>query len=246
MSKDSTTSSYLPTFEWAFVHPRYWGTWLGILFAGILAFIPFRLRDKLAEFLAKRLVRMNNRAKKRAVANLEHCFPEKTEEERFAILEQSYINAGCVMLGFATIMMRSKRYLEKRTLFRNEEILTELVDKGEKVILLVPHSWAIDYPAVQLASRGLPVAAMIKKQKNRVADWLMNVQRLKYGGRTHERADGIKPLSNRFAKVTWVITCRMKTTAQSTACSCLSSPPRKPRFQAWVNWPHSAAPRLCR
>ncbi|OEF48238.1 lipid A biosynthesis (KDO)2-(lauroyl)-lipid IVA acyltransferase [Enterovibrio norvegicus] len=193
MSQKSSDTSYLPTFEWAFLHPRYWGTWLGMLLVAVLAFVPFRLRDKFAEFLAKRLVKMNNRAKKRAVVNLRECFPEKTEEERFAILEQSYINAGCVMLGFATIMMRSKRYLEKRTLFRNEEILTELVEKGQKVILLVPHSWAIDYPAVQLASRGLPVAAMVKKQKNRVVDWLMNVQRLKYGGRTHERADGVKP-----------------------------------------------------
>ncbi|PKF51307.1 lauroyl-Kdo(2)-lipid IV(A) myristoyltransferase [Enterovibrio nigricans] len=194
MSQDSNTnSSYLPTFESAFLHPRYWRTWLGIFFAAILAFVPFRLRDKLATFLAKRLVKLNNRAKKRAVINIQECFPEKTDEERYAILEQSYINAGCVMLGFATIMMRSKKYLESRTLFRNEDILTELVEDGENVILLVPHSWPIDYPAVQLASRGLPVAAMVKKQKNKVIDWLMNVQRLKYGGRIHERSDGVKP-----------------------------------------------------
>lgn len=193
MRQKSSTNCYLPTFKWSFLHPRYWGTWLGIALAGILAFVPFRLRDKLAEFIAKRILKLNNRAKKRAVTNLEHCFPEKTAQERFTILEQSYINAGCVLLGFATIMMRSKRYLEKRTLFRNEEIITQLVDNGENVILLVPHSWAVDYPAVQLASRGLPVAAMVKKQSNPVTDWLMNVQRLKYGGRTHERADGVKP-----------------------------------------------------
>lgn len=193
MRQKSSTNCYLPTFKWSFLHPRYWGIWLGIALAGILAFVPFRLRDKLAEFIAKRILKLNNRAKKRAVTNLEHCFPEKTDQERFAILEQSYINAGCVLLGFATIMMRSKRYLEKRTLFRNEEIITQLVDNGENVILLVPHSWAVDYPAVQLASRGFPVAAMVKKQSNPVTDWLMNVQRLKYGGRTHERADGVKP-----------------------------------------------------
>ena len=104
MSQESKSSSYLPKFERAFLHPRHWGTWLGIAFAALLAFLPFRLRDKLAEFLAKRLVKLNNRAKKRAVINLQHCFPEKTEEERLAILERSYINAGCVLLGFATII----------------------------------------------------------------------------------------------------------------------------------------------
>lgn len=193
MRQESSTNLYLPKFEWAFLHPRFWGTWLGIFAAMILAFMPFRLRDNLAEFIAKRAVRLNNRAKKRAMTNLVECFPEKTHEERFAILEQSYINAGCVLFGFGTIMMRSKKYLEKRTLFRNEEILTQLVEQGENIILLVPHTWAIDYPAVQLASRGLPVAAMIKKQSNPVSNWLMNVQRLKYGGRIHERSGGVKP-----------------------------------------------------
>lgn len=193
MRQESKTKSYLPQFEWAFLHPRFWGTWFTLFIAMILAFVPFRLRDKLAEFIAKRAVKLNNRAKKRAMTNLLECFPEKTDEERFAILEQSYINAGCVLLGFATVMMRSKHYLEKRTLFRNENILTQLLEKGENVILLAPHSWAIDYPGVQLSSRGLPVAAMVKKQSNPVINWVMNVQRLKYGARTHERADGVKP-----------------------------------------------------
>ncbi len=193
MPQKPHTHSYLPKFQWAFLHPRFWGTWIGIGLAIILAFIPFRLRDKLAEIIAKRLVRFNNRANKRAQTNLLMCFPDKTQEERFAILEQSYINAGCVLLGFATIMVRSKRYLKKRTLFQNENILTQLVEKGENIILLVPHSWAIDYPGAQLASRGLPVAAMVKKQSNPLTDWLMNTQRLKYNARTHERADGVKP-----------------------------------------------------
>ncbi|MGL4825954.1 MAG: lauroyl-Kdo(2)-lipid IV(A) myristoyltransferase [Vibrionaceae bacterium] len=189
----SSNSLYLPKFRLSFLHPRHWPTWFAVAVACLLAFVPFRLRDKLAEILAKRLVKLNNRAKKRAVINLEQCFPHKTAQERADILEQCYINAGCILLGFATIMVRSKRYLEQRTQFRNEHILTELIARGEKIILLVPHSWAIDYPGMQLASRGWKVAAMMKKQANPVADWLLNLQRLKYGGRTHERSDGVKP-----------------------------------------------------
>ncbi|WP_434357252.1 lauroyl-Kdo(2)-lipid IV(A) myristoyltransferase [Parasalinivibrio latis] len=184
---------YKPEFKTSYLHPKYWGTWLGIGFAAILAFLPFRLRDKLAEKIALRMTRLNNLAKRRAVINLQECFPEKSDEERQHILKQCYITGGCVMLGMASIMMRSKHFLEKRTVFFNEEHLTQVVENGDNVVLLVPHGWAIDYPGVQLASRGLPVAAMFKKQKNPVADWLLNKQRLKYGGRLHERAEGIKP-----------------------------------------------------
>ncbi|MFD2177055.1 lauroyl-Kdo(2)-lipid IV(A) myristoyltransferase [Veronia pacifica] len=192
MSK-TTPSAYSPQFEWAFLHPKYWGSWLGIALAAIMAFIPFRARDTFAAFLAKRLVKLNNSAKKRAVINLKHCFPEKSDEERFRILEQSYVYAGCILFGFATILVRSKAYLAQRTVFKNDHILTDLVEKGEKIILLVPHTWSIDYPAVQLASRGLPIVGLVKRQSNPLNDWLMNAQRLKYGGCIHERSTGIKP-----------------------------------------------------
>ncbi len=193
LSAPNSNTSYLPRFKKTFLHPRYWGTWLGVGAAALLAYLPFRMRDKLATVLAKKIVKMDKRAKKRAVTNLAYCFPEKSEQEREKILEETYINAACIMLGIATIMVRSKPYLKAHTVFHNEAIITDLVKQGHNIILLAPHSWPIDYPAVQLASRGLPVAAMIKKQANPVADWLMNIQRLKYGGRTHEREDGIKP-----------------------------------------------------
>lgn len=193
ISASSSNTIYSPRFQKAFLHPRYWGTWLGIGAAALLAYLPFRMRDKLAIFLAKKIVKMDNRAKKRAVVNIAYCFPEKSEQERQKILEETYIIAGCIMLGIATTMMRSKSYIEAHTVFHNESIITDLVKQGRNIILLAPHSWPIDYAAVQLASRGLPLAAMIKKQANPVVDWLMNLQRNKYGGRIHERKDGIKP-----------------------------------------------------
>ncbi|GAL14652.1 lipid A biosynthesis (KDO) 2-(lauroyl)-lipid IVA acyltransferase [Vibrio astriarenae] len=57
----------------------------------------------------------------------------------------------------------------------------------------MPHSWAIDIPAILLASKGLPVSAMANSQKNLVLDWLMHRQRVQYGGRVYDRSGGIKP-----------------------------------------------------
>lgn len=39
---------YEPHFSWSYLKPKYWGIWLGILVLLLLAFIPFRLRDKFA------------------------------------------------------------------------------------------------------------------------------------------------------------------------------------------------------
>ncbi|MGF1691612.1 lauroyl-Kdo(2)-lipid IV(A) myristoyltransferase [Photobacterium kagoshimensis] len=188
-----SAKTYNPKFKLHFLHPKHWGVWIGVFFATLLAFMPYRLRDKLAVGLAKVAIKINSSAKKRAIINLQECFPEFTPQQRDDILAETYVNAACNILSFATLLVRSRHYVEKRSAFHGEEQLMATIEQGQNVILLVPHTWAIDYPGVIFASRGMHVAAMMKKQRNEVIDWLMNVQRLKYGGRTHERNDGIKP-----------------------------------------------------
>ncbi|KLV07448.1 lauroyl acyltransferase [Photobacterium aquae] len=190
---NSTAQTYNPQFRKDFLHPKHWGTWFAIGLTILLAFVPYRLRDRLAVAIAKQAIKINSSAKKRAVINLQECFPELDQQARDEILLETYINAGCTLLSFAVLLVRSKEYVEKRSTFTGEEHLFSLLEQGHNIILLVPHTWAIDYPGVLLASRGQHVAAMMKKQRNDVIDWLINVQRLKYGGRTHERDAGIKP-----------------------------------------------------
>ena len=42
-------TGYEPHFSWSYLHPKNWGIWLGIFVLLLLAFVPFRLRDKMAE-----------------------------------------------------------------------------------------------------------------------------------------------------------------------------------------------------
>ncbi|UJZ94022.1 lauroyl-Kdo(2)-lipid IV(A) myristoyltransferase [Photobacterium damselae subsp. damselae] len=185
--------AYNPQFHWSFLHPKYWGTWFAVLLASLFCLLPHKVRHTIASLFAKQAIKLNSKANHRARINLQMCFPEKTEAEREEILLQSITTAGTFLLGFASLSVRSKFWLEDNTIIRGMDNLTELTDQQQSVILLVPHTWAIDIPAVLLASRGLPVSAMAKKQKNPVSDWLMHRQRVQYGGRVYERSGGIKP-----------------------------------------------------
>lgn len=182
-----------PQFEWRFLHPKHWGTWIGIAFAALLAFIPWRLRDQLAKPLVPLIIKKNGRVVRRARVNLAYCFPEKSEQEREQILHDTFVKASQFMLGYSELLVRSTRYNNARGELIGEENLLPLLDSGERVILLVPHSWAIDYAAVMLAARGYKVANIMKPQRNPIADWLMHVQRMQYGGRIFTRESGIKP-----------------------------------------------------
>ncbi|OEF29486.1 lauroyl-Kdo(2)-lipid IV(A) myristoyltransferase [Vibrio rumoiensis] len=185
--------AYDPTFQWGFLAPKYWGTWIAVFFACLTSFLPKSIKHALAKSLAKLAVKPKSGAGKRARINLSMCFPDKTESEREAMLYNMYITAIMFMMSFASTSLRSKQWLEKNTTIRGLEHVEDILAQDERVILLVPHTWAIDIPAILLASRGLPVSAMAKSQKNLVADWLMHKQRVQYGGRVYDRSVGIKP-----------------------------------------------------
>ncbi|WP_105902677.1 lauroyl-Kdo(2)-lipid IV(A) myristoyltransferase [Vibrio gangliei] len=192
--------AYNPHFKLNFLAPSYWATWLGIFVICLTSFLPKRLQSYIAKLLTSIIIKSKSGATKRARVNLAMCFPEKSSKEQEAILYQMYITAAMFMMNFASLSLRNKNWLERHTEIRGFKNIQKVLDEGENVILLVPHTWAIDIPAVLFASRGFPVSAMAKSQKNLLADWLMHKQRVQYGGRVYDRSVGIKPFIKSIRK----------------------------------------------
>ncbi|MBJ7536329.1 lauroyl-Kdo(2)-lipid IV(A) myristoyltransferase [Marinomonas transparens] len=192
----STSEKFLhnPTFQWRFLHPRFWATWFIIFIAFLLAFVPFRIRDKLACKLAKLLVGRKASTLKRARLNLEQCFPEKSQEERQAMLLSSLETGLQFCLAYGELLVRSEKYKKSRDEVIGGENLFPLLDRGDNVISLTPHCWAIDYTGSMLASRGYTITTIMRPQKNPLMDWLMHTQRMQYGrGVVYPRDASIKP-----------------------------------------------------
>jgi lauroyl-Kdo2-lipid IVA myristoyltransferase len=184
---------YNPTFQWRFLHPRFWLTWLGVLCSLLIAFFPLRWRDKWASKIACRLLHSKSGALKRARLNLEQCFPEKSLEEREALLRQSFETAAQFFVAYGELLVRSKQYCEDRCVIFGQEHLFPLLNRGDNVIALVPHCWAIDYAGIMLTAQGHKTVAMIRIQKNPIFNWLIHRQRVRYGARVYCRSSGIKP-----------------------------------------------------
>ncbi|MGY3568451.1 lauroyl-Kdo(2)-lipid IV(A) myristoyltransferase [Vibrio paucivorans] len=190
---DYDPKAYNPTFQQGFLAPKHWGTWLGLAIGLPVALLPNSVRVTIAQFVAKKMAKKQRGSVQKARINLSLCFPEKSEQEREAILKKCLTTAGAFLLGFPAITLRSKKWLEKHSEIKGIEHLHTLRDNNQSAILMVPHSWCIDIPAILLASRGLPVSAMANSQKNPLTDWLMHKQRVQYGGRVYDRSGGIKP-----------------------------------------------------
>ncbi|MBY5991845.1 lauroyl-Kdo(2)-lipid IV(A) myristoyltransferase [Ferrimonas balearica] len=188
----SVEIQHQPPFRWRFLAPSYWGVWLAVGLAASLAFLPRRLRDALGAGLGRLAPRLAKRGYRNALVNLTLCFPDWSEQKKERVILTMYQRAAQVLLSYATLLVRSPDYLERRVRLVGEEHLLPLLEAGKPVILMVPHSWAIEFPGVLLAKRGYPMTTMMNPNPNPLVDWLMCRVRSRYGGKLFARQDGIK------------------------------------------------------
>ena len=197
MTEITEQKGYTHKFLWQFLLPKYWSIWLGVLVLLILAFVPYLLRDKLAIFVGKvacrYLKKKGNKQFRRSDINLRYCFPDWNEDKRLKTIEEMFITVAQTMLGIGEIAVRSVKHLQKRSEFIGLEHIYQAKAEGKNIILLVPHTWAIDASGIILHTHGMPMVSMYNPHRNALVDWLWNATRERFGGRMHTRQNGIKP-----------------------------------------------------
>lgn len=200
MSRITAQEGYEHQFLKSFLLPQYWGVWLGVLFLVLFAYVPFRVRDKLAAWLGKRvyhyLKKRNKKQYHRALVNLRYCFPNWSEAKREETIEAMFVTVAQTMLGIGEIALRSVKHLQQRSEFSGLAHLTQAKAEGKNIILLVPHTWSIDASGIVLHTYGMPMVSMYNPHRNALVDWLWNATRERFGGKMHTRQNGIKPFLN--------------------------------------------------
>jgi len=118
---DFDENAYNPTFEWGFLAPKYWGTWIIVILGLPLALLPHRIKFKLASKIAKKLIQKPSRTINNAWVNLTLCFPKLSQQERQELLENTLITAGCFLLTFPLLSLRGQKWLQNNTTVRGME-----------------------------------------------------------------------------------------------------------------------------
>jgi lauroyl-KDO2-lipid IV(A) myristoyltransferase len=189
----NSNAGFIPQFDKAFLHPRFWGIWIGVGLMMLMAYLPASWRDPVLGALGRLAGRLAKGARRRAQINLLYCLPELSNDQREQIIDKMFVTAPQSMVMLVELVLRGGDRLNRRVRWHGKEIIDEITARGENIILLVPHGWAIDIPPILMASQGKPVAAMFHNQSNALTDYLWNKARLHFGGRLHARNDGIKP-----------------------------------------------------
>lgn len=202
-SKSSNKSEFIPHFKMQFLSPKYWGVWVVLFLMIIFSYMPVKIRNPILGFLGKSAGKLAKSARRRAQINLYYCFPNKTHEEREDIIDEMFSAAPKVIILMVELSCRSPQNFAKKVRWQGLEIIEALQASEQNVIFMVPHGWAVDIPAMLLASQGQKMAAMFHNQRNELVDYLWNYARKKFGGRMHARDDGIKPFISSVRQGYW-------------------------------------------
>ncbi|MDO6764120.1 lauroyl-Kdo(2)-lipid IV(A) myristoyltransferase [Agarivorans sp. 1_MG-2023] len=184
------------SFSKAWLAPKHWGTWLVGGLIVLLAFVPVTLRDRLAVAIANRIFNLKALKKRRAIAdtNLKLCFPDMNAPEREQLMRKNMQIFTQLILGAGEMSVRSKRYLQNRIVVDGEEHIKAILDNNENFIILLPHSYPVDFLGTYFCTRGHDMCTMFKKTGDPIVDWAMAKQRTRFGGVIFERNAGIKTL----------------------------------------------------
>jgi len=150
------SSSHRPVFRFGLLAPRFWSVWLVILFASLLAIVPGRVRAGLGDGIARLLCRGGSKRKRIALTNLSLCYPQLSEQERLQLLCEHSRVVTHVFLGYGQLLLRSARHLRSQFDIEGLDIVERETANGAGIILLTPHSLALEY-----AGRGIRANAIL-------------------------------------------------------------------------------------
>jgi lauroyl-KDO2-lipid IV(A) myristoyltransferase len=119
-----------------------------------------------------------------AETNLKICFPHLDEAGRQALLLKSIRVGLKTFMGFGELTWRSPDFLKGRVKVSGWEHMEAERAAGRPMILVVPHTWAVDMIGRYFAIRG-SMCTMMKSPKDQVFDWYINRERR---GRAYLRA----------------------------------------------------------
>jgi KDO2-lipid IV(A) lauroyltransferase len=159
-------------FQRQFLHPRFWPSWLGLLFMRLSIYLPVKAQLMVGRWLSWIMTPLMKSRKKIARRNLELCFPELFEEQRTALLEENFRTMGMMLIETALSWWASDASLQKRVQYQGLEYLEAALAKGKGVILLTGH-----FTSMELGGRLImlknPCYVMFRELNNQLFNSVM-------------------------------------------------------------------------
>ncbi len=164
-------------FEWAFLHPRYWGIWVIMALVLPLIFLPLRWQFWLGKCLGLLIFRVAASRKQDTLTNLSLAFPNKTADERLLLARQVFINQGIGIFESLCAWFRPEYFAQSFSISGLQH-LVEAQSQGKAVLLLGAHFTSLDLGG-RLCTQFFAADCVYRPQNTPLLEWFI------YNGRRH-------------------------------------------------------------
>ncbi|WP_095210496.1 LpxL/LpxP family Kdo(2)-lipid IV(A) lauroyl/palmitoleoyl acyltransferase [Endozoicomonas ascidiicola] len=162
-------------FLWAYLHPRYWLTWLGVGLTWIPSLLPYSWIVAIGKVLGQASYYLADDRVHVTRVNLEKCFPELNNRERKQLLKKNFESVGVGIMEITMAWWWPTSRLEKLVHYKGLEHLNS--ESG--TILMVMH-----FTTIELAGRMVTlrhsVDASYREHKNPVFEYIQRSMRHRF------------------------------------------------------------------
>lgn len=174
--KQSHIAKRLP-FQFAFLHPRYWGIWLMLIVILPLILLPLRGQFWLGRHIGIIAFHLAKKRQKDTLTNLRLAYPDKDDTQRFAIAKQVFINQGIGIFESLCAWWRPEVFVRTFSISGLQH-LVQAQKQGRAVILLGMHFTVLDLGG-RIATQFFAADCVYRKQNNPLLEWLVYNSRVR-------------------------------------------------------------------
>ncbi|CAM3827955.1 Lipid A biosynthesis lauroyltransferase [Pseudomonas reidholzensis] len=160
-----------PRFRPLFLHPRFWGLWLGLGLLWLTVQLPYRALLRLGRGLGAVMYRLAGERRRIAARNLELCFPELSVDERQRLLKENFASTGIAFFEMAMSWWWPQARLARLAHIEGIEHLQAAHREGQGAILMAVHFTTLEIGAA-LLGQVQTIDGMYREHGNPLFDFI--------------------------------------------------------------------------
>lgn len=161
----------------AFLHPRYWLTWIGVGLLRLIAAMPFAMQLFIGRRIGDLMCALLPGRRRTVRRNLELCFPELDAKRRDRLMRDCFRSVGISVMEAAFSWWGSEARLRKLYRMEGEEHLQAALQQGKGAILLGGHYTTLEISGRLLAFHTKDLQPIYKPARNALFNALMVASR---------------------------------------------------------------------
>ena len=178
-------------FQLNLLHPRFWLTWIGLLFIFILSWMPYPVRHSLGRSIGNITYAKNKKRRQVVTENIQIAFPHLSAEEQKQYAKEHLQWYGCALIDYSLLLFAPKWRLTRLIQIEGKEHLDNAIENEQSVMILLAHSVMLEFAPIALGLN-YNCYGSYKSAKNPVMDWLIAKSRCRFVKFVVSREQGLR------------------------------------------------------